>query len=309
MVVFVSRMVCYYPIPVWYEKALTDAGRKRLTFKRPLSWTGKRHYIPCGQCVGCRLEKSRQWAVRCMHEKQMHRHSAFVTLTYDPKEMPEGGSLRKRDLQLFMKRLRFKYGNGIRFYACGEYGDEFGRPHYHLLLFNLRFPDAKLWKESKGRPLYTSAELRELWPYGFNYIGEVTFESCAYVARYILKKVTGGIAADHYQVLTLDGEIIDREPEFTVMSRRPGIAAGWFDRYHSTVYDFDSVVLRGKEMRPPRFYDIRFELLDTMRMDAIKIERRKRAILNKEDNTSDRLRVRELISLAKLHRFQQRKFE
>lgn len=302
-------MPCFSPLTAYYAAEKGKSGKRGIVFDRNASFSGVPMKLPCGQCIGCRLEKSRQWAVRCMHEKKMHDNSAFVTLTYDDEFMPVGGTLVKRDLQLFMKRLRFKLGRGIRFYACGEYGDGTLRPHYHLLLFNVRFEDMKLISRGKANhSLYHSALLKELWPMGHNFIGDVTFDSCAYVARYIMKKVSGAPAADHYQVMTSDGELIDREPEFTVMSRRPGIGAGWYDRYHSEVYAYDSVIMNGVEVTPPRFYDLRFELLDAIRLEALKKARRKRAIARRADNTKARLRVREVVELRKMQMYKTRKY-
>ncbi|UDN67761.1 replication initiator protein [robinz microvirus RP_110] len=302
-------MPCYCPIKAWYSGDLTESGKREIVFKRERSKFGHSLDLPCGRCVGCRLERSRQWAVRCMHEKKMHDRSAFVTLTYDEQHVPYGGTLVRRQLQLFMKRLRKKLGRGIRFYACGEYGDEFGRPHYHLLLFNVDFPDGVLCGHGKrGEPLYRSDLLYELWPYGTNYVGAVTFDSCAYVARYILKKVNGAPASDHYSVLCEHGEIVDREPEFTVMSRRPGIGSTWFDSYHPEVFAYDSVITNAHEAKPPRFYDIRYELLDRQRMDRLRFARRHKALLRSADNTLSRLRVRETVELRKLAFFKKREF-
>ena len=164
--------------------------------------------LPCGQCVGCRLERSRQWAIRCMHEAQMHEDNCFITLTFNPESLDDRSnpwSLDVRDFQLFMKRLRKKYGAGIRFYHCGEYGELNKRPHYHACIFGFDFPDKRLWKvTNSGHRLYISESLDELWPFGFCTIGNVTFESAAYVARYIMKKVNGDAAADHYEWIDED---------------------------------------------------------------------------------------------------------
>lgn len=147
--------------------------------------------LPCGQCIGCRLEYSRQWAIRCMHESTLHDQSCFITLTYSDDNLPEHGTLILRDFQLFMKRLRFEFSNvKIRFYHCGEYGEKFGRPHYHALLFGIDFEaDRTLYSQSKqGSKLYVSDTLNKLWNKGFATIGNITFESAAYVARYVVKK-------------------------------------------------------------------------------------------------------------------------
>ncbi|UDN67675.1 replication initiator protein [robinz microvirus RP_92] len=300
-------MPCYRPIFGYRGHLRGASGKRVITFKRTEARGDERLVLPCGECIGCKFERSRQWAVRCMHESQLHLHNAFVTLTYDDEHLPHGGTLVKRDLQLFMKRLRKRFGNGVRFYACGEYGDMGRRPHYHLLLFGIRFDDQKpIAKAKGGEVLYTSAVLGELWPFGFNNIGDVTFESCAYVARYILKKMYGPDSADHYETLLDTGEIYTLEPEFTVMSRRPGIAAVWYSRFGNGVRDHDSVVINGHEQMPPRFYDLKYELLDIVGFERVKLERRRRAILFRVNATPDRLRVRELVEIRKQQIFLRR---
>ena len=264
--------------------------------------------VGCGQCIGCRLERSRQWAVRCMHEASLHSKNCFLTLTYDNEHLPltsyvdtETGEILLRnqvptlnleDIQKFMKRLRKKYGSGIRFFQCGEYGETFGRPHHHIILFNHDFHDRKLFKVNHGFPLYTSAELKELWPFGLSSVADVTFESAAYVARYILKKVTGDNSHFHY---------VMRKPEYVTMSRRPGIAHEWFKRFYNDVYTSDSCVVRsgGKTIiaRPPKYYDKLFDLQDSDNFSRIKSKRVKMAKLSVH-NTADRLYAREQCHLA-----------
>lgn len=306
-------MPCIAPLRA-YRPEKTESnplGEGRLVFDKRKSETGLGYQIPCGQCIMCRIQKTYQWSVRCMHENKLHNRSSFVTLTYDDKNLPPNNSLVKTDLQLFMKRLRKKYGSGIRFYACGEYGDTTFRPHYHLLLFNLDFDDKRFLTETaRGDKLYHSPELATIWNKGHNWIGSVTYESCQYVARYILKKLTGSQIA-------LYG---NREPEFTVMSRRPGIGTGWFDRYYTEAYatDFhnnpsptgltqkkafitDSIIVNGKETPVPKFYDSKFKNLDNEIMEWLKIKRRRNALrLHRSDMTPDRRRVREIIELKRL---------
>lgn len=294
-------MPCYAPLTAFRSKEFGPTGKRGITFDRNASFSGLAMQLPCGQCIGCRLEKSRQWAVRCMHEKQLHEDNCFVTLTYAPEHEPEGGTLVKRDLVLFMKRLRKEMGNGIRFYACGEYGERLGRPHYHLILFGCDFPDKKFYSSAKrGEKLYTSDCLRKLWPFGHNVIGDVTFDSCAYVARYIMKKVTGDNAGSHYQVLDENGVVYDQLPEFTNMSRRPGIGLPWFEKFGDHSYKFDKVVINGKEVRPPRYYDTKYEVLDADRLAMLKRKRQRKAAKSRKENLPDRRRVRETVAHAKL---------
>lgn len=283
-------MPCYGPLTAYYPAK--GSGDNRLVFRKDRSETGVAIKVPCGRCAGCRLEHSRQWAMRCMHEKRLHSASCFVTLTYDNAHLPPGGTLVKRDLQLFMKRYRKVAGNGVRFFACGEYGEKTNRPHYHLLLLNKDFADKRLMSSGSEYNLYASATLSQLWEYGNHALGDVSFESCAYVARYCMKKVTGKPAADHYK---------GREPEFIVMSRRPGIGTGYFEKYSEEMYTHDNVIVNGVKSSLPRFYDNKYAALsDTCqsRLEVLKLARRRK--INRADKGTTRLRVREVVALAKL---------
>lgn len=199
-----------------------------------------------------------------------------------------------------MKRLRKRYGSGIRYFQCGEYGEKHNRPHYHACLFNFDPPDKKLLKSINGNNVYTSESINELWPYGFSLLGDVTFESAAYVARYITKKFTGIGAKEHYKKINKEtGEIYELKPEYTTMSRRPGIGTEWFKKYKSDVYPDDFIVIREKLMKPPKFYDKIFEKVSEKDYAKLKSKRRIKNIDRKNDNTPDRLAVREQIKLYK----------
>ena len=232
--------------------------------------------LPCGQCIGCRLERSRQWAVRIMHEASMYPVNSFISLTYREDELPVDKSLQLVDYQKFMKRLRKRLDRPVRYFHCGEYGNVNERPHYHACIFGYAFSNEKKplkrWKRNKfGHWLYTSEILEELWPYGFSSVGDLTFESAAYVSRYCTKKINGPNAENHYK---------GRRPEYATMSRRPGIGASWFDKYKFETYRDDSVVMRGREMKPPRFYDNAYEIEDPEDFESIK-EKRAEAGLRK----------------------------
>lgn len=184
------------------------------------------HIVPCGSCIGCRLDKAKEWSDRLVMESSCWSENWFVTLTFDEEHILEQcgihRSLDVKHLQNFMKRLRQEVKPvKIRFFACGEYGDEkkTARPHYHLILFNLHLPVEGLhWlKQTKqGNDLYSSDLIAKCWPYGFNTCGSVTFESCGYVSRYTMKKVYGLQGKEYY-------EKSHRKPPFLVMSRKPGI--------------------------------------------------------------------------------------
>jgi len=286
-------MPCYSPITAYYSKEMNENGKRPLTFNPTHANTGIQLNLPCGQCIGCKLEKSRQWAMRCVHEAQLHDQNAFVTLTYDENNIPPGGTLVPTDLQLFLKRLRKAQGPGIRFYASGEYGTLTQRPHYHAILFNTSFDDMRLYKTTPtGERLYTSAKLAKLRSDGNHTIGAVTFESAAYVARYVVKKITGELAEQHYN---------GRHPEFSRMSRRPGVGSAWIEKFHKQTYTHDKVVMRGQEVRPPKYYDTKYEILDNEKLQMLKKKRRRTAMKHLKNNTPERRKVREQVQHAKLN--------
>lgn len=268
--------------------------------------------LPCGQCIGCRLARSQSWAIRCVHEAQLWPRNCFITLTFAPEHLPESGSLDKRDFQLFMKKLRKEFGPGIRYFHCGEYGEKNRRPHYHACLFNFDFDDRELWSTRSGVRLDISPTLERIWGLGFCTVGDVTFESAAYVARYITKKITGDAAARHYTkpVLRPDGswigEIQELLPEYTTMSRGSkklgtgGIGRGWLDLYTNDVYSRDAVVMRKGDgsirlCPPPKYYDSVFELANPQLFEDVKEARKLKAVMFAKDSSYRRLRVREQI--------------
>lgn len=269
----------------------------------PLRRPGQRTIqVPCGQCVGCRLERSRQWAVRCVQEAQLHEENCFLTLTYSDKNIPEGGTLVKKHFQDFMKRLRrFMGKERISYFHCGEYGEKSRRPHYHALIFGMDFPDKKLYKDTHAGPLYVSAALERLWGWGFCTIGALTFESAAYCARYIMKKVTGDLAKSHYERVDPEtGEITQLVPEYITMSLNPAIGKEWFKTFKGDVFPSDRVVVRGREMRPPRYYDKELKRDDEEAHADIKKRREAEASKHHGNNTRKRLRVREIVKLAQI---------
>ena len=208
--------MCTSPIDAWrgLEKN-ADTGKYPIVFsvKESESHRYQQHLkVPCGACLECRQEKSRQWAMRCEHEARMHDDNCFITLTYDDKFLPEGGTLDKRDFQLFMKRLRAKYdGKRFKFFASGEYGGDLGRPHYHALLFGFDFPDKQKWVMRDSYQVYRSESLERIWGKGNTEVGSVNFESARYVAKYLHKKFR-----TEEEALAYYG---NREPEFGLQSR------------------------------------------------------------------------------------------
>lgn len=230
--------------------------------------------VPCGQCIECRLRRSREWAIRCMHEASLYDANSFITLTYADEFLPKGGSLDRRAFPLFMKRLRKVFGS-VRYFHAGEYGEKNGRPHYHALLFGLRFADEReCGRSQSGFPVFESAALSALWTHGSHQVGRVSFESAQYVARYCLTSCSKEQAAA--------ARATGFEPEYGTMSRgngipghpnQFGIGSRWLKEFRGDVYRDDFVVRGGHEMSPPRYYDKKEEELDEGRMEVVRARR------------------------------------
>ena len=286
-------MPCYHPLTAYQcaDGSVVFQERKRFNTVKTLS-------LPCGQCIGCRLEKSRQWAIRCMHEAQMHDTNCFITLTYDDDNLPSDKSLHHEHFQKFIRSLRKRTGIKMRYYMAGEYGEQFDRPHFHACIFGYDFHDKKLWKTTEsGSRLYRSQYLETIWTHGYSSIGDVTFESAAYVARYIMKKINGKQQRQHYT----DQETgVIREPEYNKMSLKPGIGKSWLDKYESDVYPHDHIIIRGKPVRPPKYYDKQYRIKNPYQFEVLLYKRELSAKLNYEDNTDERLLVKEQVTTAKL---------
>lgn len=251
--------------------------------------------------MGCRLERSRQWAVRCVHEAQLHSESCFVTLTYRDECLPPDLSLRYRDFQLFMKRLRRECKVPLRYFAAGEYGEVGSRPHYHACLFGVGFRDRVYWRRGDaGFNLYRSALLERVWGLGHCEIGDLSFQSAAYVARYVVKKELGVKAGPRRCLLDVTtGEMIERDHEFAHMSLRPGIGAGWLTRFFADVYPAGSVVVDGVQMKAPRYYDKLLKRRDPALMERVAFQRGELA-KSRGDDSRERLAVKEQVLKARI---------
>nr|QJB19866.1 MAG: replication initiator protein [Microvirus sp.] len=302
-------MVCYHPI----EGYRAPGGQ--VVFAKRHGWSDLKVSIPCSQCIGCRLEKSRQWAMRIMHESSLYEDNVFLTLTYRDADLPENDSLDVRDWQLFMKRLKKRHkGRKIRFYQCGEYGETTHRPHHHAILFDFDFKDKKFLKYTETKkPLYTSSLLDEIWKKGDCYIGDVTFESAAYCGRYVMKKLTGARKSEYGS----------RAPEDSTMSRNPGIGKPWLDKWEADVFPLDFCIVNGKKVKVPKYYDTQVSEKETplghwaedytsypIWMPDVKRtvsehrrgNRKRNAVKHSDDNTSERLAVREEIQRLRIER-------
>jgi len=299
---------CDYPLKGYRSTQKGESGKPLITFN-PLKAMNSTNplTIPCGRCTGCRLERSRQWGLRCTHEAQLYDENSFITLTYSDEHLPKDYSVHVREWQLFMKRLRKSLDNKkIRSFASGEYTEETLRPHYHAILFNHDFSDKIFFKKTPQKNiLYTSPTLSQLWPFGFSTIGAVTFESAAYVARYVMKKYTNNDpdkVVQHYtRIHPLTREAVIVQPEFVTQSRRPGLGAPWLERFKSDVYPSDYVVHDGAKMNPPRFYD---KILTEEELTELKRRRKAKGVPNKWNGTTERLKVRATVRDARIKSLQ-----
>ncbi len=335
-------MPCFHPM-VGYRsiKKNPGTGKRSIVFDSSKGIVDLTIPIPCGQCIGCRLERSRQWAMRCVHEASGFENNAYLTLTYDDKNLPQDKSVHIEHFQKFMKRLRKKFKgiepvkepdgkthHPLRFFHCGEYGTQcrqcllhknyctcpnyipmIGRPHYHALLFNFDFNDKLPFTKNKtGETLFTSETLSKIWGLGFCTLGDVTFESAAYVARYITKKINGPMAKKEqtyvrYETEKSPGEIsVEVNKEYTSCSRRPGLGTYWYRQFSEETYRDDFVLLRGKKMRPPKYYDKKLEGENPRESFHIKVMRKSNARKHSENNTPERLAVREFCQQEKFNR-------
>jgi hypothetical protein len=310
-------MRCCSPLQAYYY--IRPDGKKDLKFvssKCPRKFKQYRDIlldVPCGQCINCRLRRSADWATRVVKELGFHDMSCFLTLTYDDDHLPSDNSLVKKDLQKFFKRLRkrceksFRYSfvrgddlvtrdvsyPKLSYFAVGEYGDRTERPHYHVILFGLYPHDFKYYKDtSTGEVLYTSEWLTDIWQHGHVVVGDVSFESAAYCARYCLKKVTGKDAEEHYA---------GRVPEFSLTSK--GIGKAYYEKFASQVYAQDAVVVRGHKRTPPRYFDLFLALDDEDKYKAIKDARIVSMAERRGVDDEDRLRTEGIVQEAKMNFF------
>lgn len=275
-------MACGKPLD-----AYRPASGGPLLFNRPTSGQAGEHYhklqVPCGQCMLCRLEHARQWAVRITHEATLHDANSFITLTYNDENLPEKGGLRYADLQKFWKRLRKEVGP-LRYYAVGEYGDKTQRPHYHACLFGHAFTDDRIILRQKPYLLWTNKVLEETWGLGSVSVGALTFETAQYTAAYVTKKLN---KRRYKWVDETTGELVDLEQPKAFMSLRPAIGRDWLENFGNATYAHDHVVIGGKPQKPPKYYDRWLGRRSEIALEMIKMgrmEKGKKA--TKEENAA-----------------------
>lgn len=277
----------------------------------PPSKTGLSVPVACGQCMECRLAYSREWAIRMTHERQMHERSCFLTLTYSDENLPRFGQLIKKDLQDFFKRLRHVTGP-FRYVACGEYGDLRRRPHFHVAMFGQDFSADRIESGEgvKGHKLYVSPTLSRVWARGEllqQTIGSLDFESCAYIARYITKRI-GGVGASPLP-LACDpdtGELVMPNPEFLIMSRKPMIGHSWMKKhFYTDAFVHGRVITEQGTPAPiPTAYKRKLTAADRLRLSAV-IGKNMAPALEKQrlEDTPERRAARSFYAKARVTAF------
>jgi len=237
-------MPCYSPLKCGFDHNYNlTFSSKKYNAEMPA------FQLPCGQCIGCRIDRSKEWAIRCVHEAQTHENNVFITLTYSNENLPltpDGlPTLKHDDFQNFMKRLRKKRAyERMGFFMAGEYGDQLQRPHYHAILFGIDFKDKKQVQLRNDIPVYHSQELEETWGLGHHEIGSVNYQSAAYVGRYVVKKLTGEQSALY------DG----RTPDYGKASKKYAIGKNWLEKFWPDVFNYSELIVDGSPHKIPRYY-------------------------------------------------------
>ncbi|QCQ84823.1 replication initiator protein [Blackfly microvirus SF02] len=273
-----ALLPCYHPLRAYRgDRGVSFAERKG--HDQPID-------LPCGRCIGCRIKRSQAWAIRCVHEAQLHPANCVITLTYDEENL-SSTNLNHRDFQLFLKRLRKRYtGHTIRYFMCGEYGDINLRPHFHSCLFGIHFPDRKTYSKNKqGQYVFSSPTLAALWPQGQTTVMPLNLTTAGYCARYFFKE-------------NKTAKALGLSPEYNRCSLKPGLGHEWFHKYANTdVYPGDYIVNdKGQKLPVPAYYDKLFKRYGVL--DKLKEQREQKALPYKSDNTVERLRVKETVKLA-----------
>jgi len=294
-------MNCTKPKTAYWSGHLNGNGNQYLVFDKNKSMFGIEQTIPCRGCIPCRINHAAQWGRRAMDENRFHEESFFGTFTYSPENLPVNGTLNSEDFQKFMKRLRKNTGAEIRYLQCGEYGDKeqpgykFGRPHHHALIYGWRPGDEEVKEESEGILTYSSEILDEYWSNGITTTGDLTEASAQYVSQYVMKKIGGQLADDHYQTTCqYTGDVIQMKREYITMSK--GIGQKFYKEFKSDMYPSDQKVHNGKVYGVPRYYDKLLDRENPKMLEQVKHKRKQNALKQRHDNTPERLAVKNKIA-------------
>lgn len=303
-----------------FGRSFTPIPELRERFRKGLPLSDKVVGAPCRKCLQCRLEMSREKALRATHEARMFENNCFITLTFNERSLHDHMpcvdglfSLDRKIIQDFIKRLRHAFSPSLlRVFGCGEYGEacavcrksrracnciryvqDLGRPHYHLCVFNCSFLDRKLIGSKDKFRYYSSEKLSKLWRFGFSMVCDFSFETAAYVARYNLKKINGVNAEKHYK---------GRLPEFPIYpTRGGGLGKPWFEKFgKSDVFPTDSCLARNVKCGVPAYYDRLRDRIDPEGLAKAKLLRSQNAKKRLEDNTFARLQDKERCVASKI---------
>lgn len=324
-------MGCDFPLKAYRSaKQRGPSGKPLLTFNPQEAFNSTSPIeVPCNNCVGCKLEYARQWSIRIMHEKKFYSESCFISLTYDDQSVPQDYGLDLRELQLFNKKLRrsltmtmkhrrrehsahirrycLHHTKKIRFFACGEYGDLNGRPHYHAIIFNHDWADRTyVGMSESGEKIYTSEALASLWGNGIVSTQDVTHKSAAYVARYVTKKLKTGDAFGaerYYRLSPIDGKFHSVRPEFATRSNRPGLGSRFAAEFKSDFYPSGFLVVDGVRQAPPKFY---VSKLSEGEQQRLKRQARRLSLKNKPHTTTERRLARAAVRDARIQKLQRK---
>lgn len=281
-------MPCFRPVTCWQP---LDGGAISFSERKD----HREIQIPCGQCIGCRINRQQMWAFRALAEASLHPSNWFLTLTYSNENLPAHGALQHRDWQLFAKRVRKSLGP-FRYLMCGEYGPQTLRPHYHALLFGLELPDAKPSGLRRGHTVFKSEALHRNWGLGLIELGSVSPMSARYCAGYVLKDTR-----QPSRVIEDTGEIVTLPAPYGRMSLKPGLGDAWIRRYYPEVFAHGACFSQDKRYRiPDRFKHI-LDGIDPVAYETLQADAVGQATIS-PDNSPERLAVRELLATQSLAR-------
>ena len=301
-------MPCYSPIKAWEKRHPEDNGNYGITFTPAEAQLDSPIDIPCGGCIGCRLDKAADWSTRATNELRYHDDACFITLTYNDDHLPNDKSINRDDPRNFLRRLRRAYPDQkIRYFGCGEYGKnqqgeinpftgkpDIGRPHYHYIIYGMNFDDRRLINDD-DIPQYESQQLEELWGKGFTSLGNADQKNIDYISQYTTKKINGNMAADHYKYLDpVTGEEINRQPEFISVSTQPGIGSQWFDDFEGDCLKGFITNGKGRVQKIPKYYKRQMkERFCSENYETVKKNTMKHVKPDHPDNSPERLKARE----------------
>lgn len=281
-------MPCFRPVTCWRPP---DGGAIQFSEKRD----HREIEIPCGQCIGCRINRQQMWAFRALAEASLHPDNWFLTLTYSDAHLPPHGALQHRDWQLFAKRVRKSLGS-FRYLMCGEYGPQTHRPHYHALLFGLPLPDATRYGLRRGHSVFKSNRLSDAWGLGLIELGSVSPSSARYCAGYVLKDTR-----TPSRVIEETGELVSLPAPYGRMSLRPGLGDAWIRRYYPEVFAHGACYSADKRFRIPDYFKHVLDGIDPVAYESLQ-EKAVEQAGQLPQNTRDRLAVREHLAHRSLAR-------